>query len=133
MSETIQAAPPTLTAPCKRCGRGAPSQPKLSGPPSFCSGCWEAERESLRGAPPVAVHFVRKGPSVCEYALVRQGKPAGRLILYRDSTTLCVRFFSLLNGESEVVLEETLTRLGVEQSHHTLDVHVMHANGGAIG
>jgi hypothetical protein len=125
MNDLAQGSPPAI---CKRCGQGPASQPKLSALSSYCSTCWEAERDALRGAP-VSIQFVRKGPSVCEYALVRQGKPVGRLILYRDSTTLCVRFFSLLNGESEIVLEEILTRLGFAERQGSLDVHVLHAQG----
>lgn len=125
----MHAAANDATALCRRCGRGAPSHPRLSGPPAFCSDCWIREQETLRRAPPISLQFIRKGPSVCEYGLARQGESVGRLILYRDSTTLCVRFLSRLNGESELVLEEIFARLGVARSPDLLDVHVIHAQG----
>ena len=131
MNDHAQAVPTRAEALCRHCGAGPSIYPALAGPSLVCSTCWEGELDrSRQEQPPITVQFVRKGPSVCEYQLAPQEKLVGRLILYRDSVTLCVRFFSQLDGQSEVVLEEVLTRLGVARSQDPLDVPIMQAAQG---
>lgn len=126
-TEAMAKTNPIAPAVCRRCGGAPVSHPKLAGPASLCLECWQLERGAFVGQVPVQLRFLRKSTMACEYELVRQVETVGRLLLFRDSSTLCVRFFSQLNGDSEVVLEEVLTKLGVARPREFLDVHIMHA------
>jgi len=113
---------------CAGCKTPSPVFPLYAGRARYCAACWEMELEKVRGdIESVRVTRKHKNALAEEHVLEKDESPIGRLILFRDSLTLCVRFLTTPTPLSLPLLDQTLRTLLGSWPHDYLDVEIISA------